>query len=95
MIKATLFAGRGTLALDAAYDTPGPIRLSGPEPLVQSFADWLESAVGFQGHLVGYPEASPRDLHAALLQHGERWRVSGIEVDDARPPAPLPQGAVS
>ena len=94
-ISANLFNGQGTLTLAVPYDARGPIVLTGPEPLRDMFADWLSAAIGFQGHLVGYPEASPRDLHAALLQHGQQWRVSDIEVDDAAPPATLPEGAVS
>lgn len=95
MITATLFGGAGALSLDSAYDTPGTIRLSGPGPLVDDFADWLSTATGFQGHLVGYPEASPRDLHTALLAAPGRFRISGVYSDDAAPVAALPDGAVS
>lgn len=95
MITAKLFNGRGTITLDAPYDGRGTIDLTTEPWLVTAFAGWLKTAIGFQGHGVGYPIASPRDLHAALLYESERWGVSDIQVDDAKPLPPLPAGAVS
>jgi len=99
MITANI-AGLVRLALDSPYDVPGRIELTGEGPVgagaVEAFADWLSVAVGFQGHTVGYPVASPRDLHAALLgPDAARWRISDLVVTDAAPLAPLPDGAVS
>jgi len=94
-LRAKIFGGQGTLTLAAPYDARGTIVLTGPDLLPDFFADWLSTSIGFQGHAVGYPEASPRDLHAALIEHAARWRVTDIEVDDAAPPEPLPDGAVS
>ena len=95
MMTANLFKRQGTVTLDVAYDACGAIALTGHPLLVSAFADWLSTATGFQGHGVGYPIASPRDLHAALLYEGAKWGVSEIQVDDAKPLQPLPEGAVS
>jgi hypothetical protein len=95
MITANLFAKQGALALHVPYDARGDVAVTGPDALVTAFTDWLETAYGFQGHRVGYPKASPRDLHAALLINADRWGISEILVDDAAPPPDLPEGAVS
>lgn len=94
MMTAKLFKGHGTVTMDASYDAYDKIALTGPPSLVSAFTDWLKTAIGFEGHGVGYPLASPRDLHAALLYEGERWGVSDIQVDDAKPLPPPPKGAV-
>lgn len=95
MITAKLFNKRGTLTIDAAYDAYGKIIITGPPLFVTGFIDWLETAIGFAGHGVGYPWATPRNLHAALISDGAQWSVSDIQVDDAKPLPPLPAGAVS
>lgn len=95
MITANLFAKQGTLALHVPYDARGAVAVTGPDTLVAVFTDWLETAYGFQGHRVGYPNASPRDLHVALLVNADRWGISEILVDDATPAPELPEGAVS
>jgi hypothetical protein len=93
-LRAQIFGGMGTLTLDAPYDGRGPIVMTGPPSLLDEFSDWLHIATGFQGHRVGYPVASPRDLHFALEQYAAQWRVSAIECDDASPLGPPPDGAV-
>lgn len=95
MITASLFKGSVTLALDASYDSVGAIRLEGDKDLCARVAEWLRGAYGFQGHLVGYPQASPRDLHYALAANAEEWMVEELRVTDAAMPDPLPEGAVS
>lgn len=94
MMTAKLFNGRGTLTIDAAYDAYGKTVVTGPPLFVSGFTDWLTTAIGFEGHGVGYPWATPRDLHAALMTDGRQWVVSDIQVDDAKPLPPPPKGAV-
>lgn len=94
-LTAKLFRGLVSLEMDAAYDQWGAISLNGEKTLVAWAADWLNTATGFQGHSVGYPKASPRDVHFALLGKMDDWHITDLLVDDAAPPAPLPKGAVS
>lgn len=94
-LTAKLFRGLVILEMDTAYDQWGAISLRGDKHMVSWVADYLATATGFQGHLVGYPNASPRDVHASLLGKVGDWHITDLLVDDAAPPAPLPKGAVS
>lgn len=90
-VRANLFSGQGSLSVETENDTPGRVKIEGPEFLVELFADWLQTATGFAGHLCGYPYATPRNVAAALLNPDAiGWRASEIVLSEDDPADALP-----